>query len=64
MNFNQALSEFQCLQILHERIQQDPANAGWYMHRAYKLGQGCSVTEALEFALVAPPRPPLTLVRS
>ena len=41
--------DFLCLQELHKRIKEDPANAGWYMHRAYKLGAGCSVDEALEF---------------
>ncbi|WP_371355575.1 hypothetical protein ACA087_00675 [Pseudomonas chlororaphis] len=63
MKFIQACSEFQCLQILHERIQQDPINAGWYMHRAYKLGQGCSITEALELAPIAVLRPNLTVVK-
>lgn len=62
MNFEQACSTFQCLQILHERIQQDPANAGWYMHCAFKLGQGCSVTEALELPMST--KPTLTLVKS
>lgn len=47
---NKADSDFLCLQELHQRIKDDPENAGWYMHRAYKLGGGCSIDEALEFA--------------
>ncbi|MGA3827346.1 hypothetical protein [Pseudomonas chlororaphis] len=59
---NKAESDFLCLQELHQRIKDDPANSGWYMHRAYKLGAGCSVTEALEF----PPedKPLLSVVKS
>jgi hypothetical protein len=61
MNFDKASSDFQCLLILGERMEQDPKNAGWYLHRAYMLGEGCSVDEALEF----PPadRSVLTLVK-
>jgi len=43
-------SDFLCLQELHQRIKGDPANAGWYMHRAYHLGAGSTVDEALELA--------------
>ncbi|MDX6786087.1 hypothetical protein [Klebsiella pneumoniae] len=39
-------------QELAARIEQNPNNAGWYMHRAYMLGSGCSADEAL----VHPPR--------
>jgi len=63
MSFEQAVSDFTCLQILRERIQSDTANAGWYMHCAYKLGKGCSVDEALELP-PKPTKPTLTVVRS
>lgn len=53
MSFDKALSDYQCLKILVEHMEQDPKNAGWYLHRAYMLGDGCSVTEALEFPPVA-----------
>ena len=62
MNFEQADSNFLCLQILHERIKGDPANAGWYMHCAYRLGLGCSIDEALEFPLKSV-KPVLTVVK-
>ena len=45
-------SDFIVLQELAARIEQNPNNAGWYMHRAYMLGSGCSADEAL----VHPPR--------
>lgn len=61
MSFEKASSDFQCLQILAKRIEQDPKNGGWYMHRAFMLGRDCSVTEALEL----PPadKPNLALVK-
>ncbi len=43
-------SKFLVLKELHERIKTDPEKAGWYMYKAYRLGEGCSVDEALEFA--------------
>lgn len=45
-------ADFTVLQELADRIERDPNNAGWYMHRAYMLGNGCDVNEALEM----PPR--------
>ena len=45
-------ADFTVLQELADRIERDPNNAGWYMHRAYMLGHGCDVNEALEM----PPR--------
>ena len=45
---DKAESDFMALKELHQRIKEDPSNAGWYMHCAYKLGCGCSVDEALE----------------
>ena len=42
-------SDFMVLQELADRIENDYDNAGWYMHRAYLLGQGYSVTDCLEF---------------
>lgn len=45
-------SDFIALQELAYRIEKDPNNAGWYMHRAYLLGQGYSVDDAFEM----PPR--------
>ncbi|CAH3815148.1 hypothetical protein GUK76_03055 [Enterobacter hormaechei] len=40
-------ADFTVLQELADRIERDPNNAGWYMHRAYMLGNGCDVNEAL-----------------
>lgn len=45
-------SDFIALQELASRIEKDPKNAGWYMHRAYLLGQGHSISDVFEM----PPR--------
>lgn len=45
-------SDFIALQELASRIEKDPNNAGWYMHRAYLLGQGHSINDVFEM----PPR--------
>lgn len=45
-------SDFIVLQELASRIEANPNNAGWYMHRAYMLGNGCDVNEVLKH----PPR--------
>lgn len=45
-------ADFTVLQELADRIERDPGNAGWYMHRAYLLGHSCDVNEVLEM----PPR--------
>ena len=45
-------SDFIVLQELASRIEVNPNNAGWYMHRAYMLGNGCDVNEVLKH----PPR--------
>ena len=45
-------SDFIALQELASRIEKDPSNAGWYMHRAYMLGQGHSINDVFEM----PPR--------
>lgn len=42
-------SDFIALKELHERIKQDPQNAGWYMHKAYRLGKGDSIEDVFEF---------------
>jgi hypothetical protein len=62
MDFDQADSDFQVLRELHDRIKSDPANAGWYMHCAYMLGQGCTVDEALKFAPKKTPANFLSLI--
>ena len=59
---SKADSDFLCLQELHRRIKDDPVNAGWYMHRAYKLGAGCTADEALELA-PAKEKPKLSVVK-
>lgn len=41
-------SDFIVLQELASRIEANPDNAGWYMHRAYMLGNGCDVNEVLK----------------
>lgn len=55
-------SDFLCLLELGNRATTDPANTGWYMHRAYMLGTGCSVDEVLESPAVKPSA--LTLVKA
>ena len=52
MGMDRIDADFTVLQELADRIERDPNNAGWYMHRAYMLGRGCDVNEALEM----PPR--------
>lgn len=44
--------DYNVLQELADRIENNPNNAGWYMHRAYMLGKGFSVEEVLNH----PPR--------
>lgn len=39
--------DFEVLQELAHRIETDYQNAGWYMHRAYMLGQGRNVADVL-----------------
>lgn len=51
-------SHFIALKELKTRIDNDPVNAGWYMLRAYQLGKGCSIDEAMRL----PPRPRFSLI--
>lgn len=60
---NKADSDFLCLKELHQRIKDDPENAGWYMHCAYKLGSGCTVDEALQLS-PGKGKPTLSVVKS
>lgn len=53
-------AEFECLQILRDRIVNDPKNAGWYMYKAFSLGQGSTISEALELPQT---KPLMTLVK-
>lgn len=41
-------SDFIALRELASRIEKDPKNAGWYMHRAYLLGQCHSIDVVFE----------------
>ncbi len=43
-----AESDFVLLKELAERIKNDPANATWYMYKAYRFGKGDSVSECLK----------------
>lgn len=62
MDMDHATAIFLCLKLLAERAHDDPPNAGWFTHRAFMLGEGCTITEALE---MPPPRrgPALYLVK-
>lgn len=55
-------SDFIVLQELASRIEVNPNNAGWYMHRAYMLGKGCGVEEVLEHPPIDYSGPTLTLI--
>jgi hypothetical protein len=46
-------SHFLAIQALVADARSDPANVGWYVYRAYALGRGESIDEALR-----PPPPP------
>lgn len=45
---DKATSDFIALKEIADRMEADPANLGWYMHRAYMLGCGSSIDEVLE----------------
>lgn len=50
-----AESDFEALKILVAEACRDPANVGWYIGKAYWLGRGSTVDEALQPPVSAAP---------